>query len=180
LRLWTLAGLGLLLAATLPVCAQDTDGALSQAEVEQLRDAAAIPMDRIKAFESILNTREKEIADLVAKPRRPGYADDMHDALDQFGQILDEFNDNLDEFSKNHRDVRKELPKLLKESDRWATVLRSPPEDDGYSIVKKIALDNLRDTRELATEMQTELAAYFKAHPDAAKAEKERLARREQ
>jgi hypothetical protein len=169
-----------LLAGGSPARAQDTDGPLSQAEVEQLRDAAPIPINRMRVFESILNTREKDIAELVAKPHRPGYADDMHDALDQFGQILDEFNDNLDEFEKNHRDVRKELPKLLKETDRWATVLRSPPEDDGYSIVKKIALDNLKDMRELITEMQTGLEAYFKAHPDAAKAEKERLTRREQ
>jgi hypothetical protein len=172
-----MAALGVLLAGASPLCAQDADGALSQAEVEQLRDSAPIPVDRIKVFESILNAREKEIAELVAKPHRPGYAVDMHDALDQFGQILDEFNDNLDEFEKNHRDVRKELRKLLKETDRWATVLRSPPEDDGYSIVKKIALDNLKDMRELVTEMQTGLEAYFQAHPDAAKAEKERVSR---
>jgi hypothetical protein len=172
-----LLALGLSLAGTAPSCAQDTDGPLSQAEVEQLRDSAPIPIDRMRVFESILNTREKEIAALLAKPHRPGYAADMHDALEQFGQILDEFNDNLDEFGKGHRDVRKELPKLLKESDRWGTVLRSPPEDDGYSIVKKIALNQLKDMRDLVTGMQTELEAYFKAHPEALKAEKDRLVR---
>ncbi len=157
----------------------DTDGPYSQAEIEQLRDSAPVPMDRMRVFESILTTREKEIAALVAKPHRPGYAEEMHDELDQFGQILDEFNDNLDEYSKNHRDVRKELPKLLKESERWATMLRSPPEDEGYSIVKKIALDNLKDMHDLVAEMQSDLEAYFKAHPEAVKSEKDRLARRE-
>ncbi len=173
-------GLGLMLMCSGTVLAQeDTDGPYSQAEIEQLRDSAPIPMDRIRVFESILTAREKEISELVAKPHRPGYAEEMHDELDQFGKILDEFNDNLDEYSKNRRDVRKELPKLLKESERWGTVLRSPPENEGYSIVKKIALDNLQDMHDLAAEMQTELEAYFKAHPEAVKAEKERLARRE-
>jgi hypothetical protein len=177
-QLWF--GLALMLVCAGPSFAQDeTDGPYSQAEIEQLRDSAPIPMDRMRVFESILTVREKEIAALVAKPHRPGYAEDMHDELDQFGRIVDEFNDNLDEYSKNHRDVRKELPRLLKESERWGTVLRSPPEDGGYSIVKKIALDNLKDMQDLVAEMQTDLEAYFKAHPEAVKAEKDRLARRE-
>jgi septal ring factor EnvC (AmiA/AmiB activator) len=177
-RLWL--GVAFLLMCAGPVCAQDdTDGPYSQAEIEQLRDSAPVPMDRMRVFESILTTRERDIAALVAKPHRPGYAEEMHDELEQFAQIIDELNDNLDEYSKNHRDVRKELPKLLKESERWGTVLRSPPEDEEYSIVKKIALDNLKDMHDLAAEMQTDLEAYFKAHPEAVKAEKDRLARRE-
>ncbi len=166
--------LSVLIVVALPLRAQDTDGPLSQAEIEKLRDAAPLPVERMKVFESILNDREKDIADLVAKPHRTGYAEDMHDALEQFGQILSEFNDNLDEYAKDHRDVRKELPKVVKETDRWGTVLRSAPENDGYSIVKKIALDNLKDTRDLVVEMEGELEAYFKAHPEAAKEEKER------
>ena len=34
--------------------------------------------------------------------------------MDIDAQIADEFNDNLDEWEKSNRDVRKELPKLLK------------------------------------------------------------------
>jgi hypothetical protein len=37
-----------------------------------------------------------------------------------------------------------------------------------------MALDSLKDMRDTATTMQTEQAEYFKAHPDAAKVEKER------
>lgn len=172
-RVVVLTGLAMVLAA--PLRAQDTDGPLSEAEVEQLREMAPAPLERMRVFEKILDTRAKEIEDLLSKPRRPGYAMDMHDALDQFGQIADEFNDNLDEWEKSNRDVRKELPKLLKNAERWATVLRSPPADGGYDIVKKIALDNLGDMRGIAGQMQTEQEAYFKAHPEAAKAEKQRV-----
>jgi hypothetical protein len=176
MRPWlaTAAALLLVLLAAPSLCAQQNDDALSQKEIESLRDAAYIPADRVAAFEKILNTREQEIHDLLAKPHRPGFSEDMHDFIDQFSAISDEFNDNLDEFSTRHRDVRKALPKLLSDIERWSSTLRAPPEDDAYDIVRRIALDNLKDMHDEASTMRTEQAAYFKANPDAARTEKER------
>ena len=154
--------------------AQDDDSSMSQKEIEALRDAAYIPNDRVLTFMKILNTREQEINDLVSKPRRPGFSQDMHDLLDQFAAIADEFNDNLDEYQSKHRDVRKALPKLVTAIERWSTTLRTPADDQTYNIVRKMALDSLKDMHETATSMQMEQAAYFKAHPDAEKLEKER------
>lgn len=166
----------LLFVLAVPPClhAQDNDDAMSQKEIESLRDAAYIPSDRMVAFEKILNTREQEIQHLLAKPHRPGFAQDMHDYIDQFGAIADEFNDNLDDYSSKHRDVRKALPKLLSDIERWSTTLRAPPDNDAYNIVRHIALDSLKDMHDAALNMQIEEAAYFKAHPNAAKLEKER------
>lgn len=155
--------------------AQADDDALSQQEVDSLRDAAFVPLDRIVVFEHILDDREKEINDLLS--RRRGHTDfgsEMHDVLDQFGAIVDELNDNLDEYSRRHRDVRKALPKLIRATDRWSALLRTPANDDAYDVVRKIALDNLKDTRDIAQSMQTDLDAYFKEHPDAAREEKKR------
>ena len=164
----------LLLAPTLRLSAQDDDSSMSQKEIESLRDAAYIPNDRVLAFIKILNTREQEIEDLLAKPHRPAFDQDMHDLLDQFATIADEFNDNLDEYSSKHRDMRKSLPKLVSAIERWQTTLRAAGEDDAYNVVRKMALDSLKDMRDTAGTAQTEQAAYFKAHPDAAKLEKER------
>jgi hypothetical protein len=154
--------------------AQANDGMLSEKEVESLRDAAYEPMDRLKAYEKILNTREDEITSLMARPKHVSFGDDIHDAMDQFGQIADELNDNLDEYSRNHRDLRKELPKLIKAADRWSTVLRSPPDDDRYKIVRRIALDAVRDLRTATEQMQADQEAYFKLHPEAARQESNR------
>jgi hypothetical protein len=154
--------------------AQDDDSSMSQKEIEGLRDAAYIPNERVMTYVKILNTREQEITDLLAKPRRPGFNQDMHDLLDQFAAIADEFNDNLDEYQSKHRDIRKSLPKLVSSIERWSTTLRAPADDKNYNIVRKMALDSLKDMRDIATTMQTEQAAYFKAHPDAEKLEKER------
>jgi len=164
----------LALASSPRLRAQDDDDTMSQKEIESLRDAAYIPTNRIVAFERILNTREQQIEQLLAKPHHVGYSQDMHDYIDQFASIADEFNDNLDDYASKHRDIRKALPKLLSDIERWSTTLRAPADDDAYNIVRRLALDNLKDMSAAASRMQTEQAAYFKAHPDAAKLEKER------
>ncbi len=155
--------------------AQAAEDVLSQKEIDLLRDTAFVPAKRILAFTQFLNDRQKHIQSLLAK--RHGHTDyggDMHDALDQFGQIVDELNDNLDEYSRQHRDVRKALPKLLKATDDWTATLKAPGENEAYNVVRRLAIDNLKDTRDIAQGLQTDLDAYFKAHPDAEKAEKKR------
>ena len=155
--------------------AQAGEDMLSQREVDALRDAAFVPQDRIGVFENILNDREKRVDELLAK--RKGHTDfgrEIHDALDQFSAIADELNDNLDDYSRRHRDVRKMLPKLIEATERWSTALRAPADDPAYAVVRRIALDNVKDTRDIAQTLQTDLDIYFKAHPDAEKAEKVR------
>lgn len=149
---------------------------MSDAEVESLRSTAAVPMERLVAFERMLNEREHTIDTLVAKPHRPAFASDMHDALAEFSGIADELNDNLDDYSKDMRDVRKELPKLVAATERWATSLRSAGEDERYKVARRIALDTLKDTHDLAVALQDAQAKYAKEHPEWAKAEQERVA----
>ncbi len=155
--------------------AQAREGVLSDAEVETLREAAPIPMERIAAYVTILNDREKRIETLMSKPHRVGFGEDMHDAIEQFGAIADELNDNLDGYSANHRDVRKSLPKLIAATDRWSTALRAPGDDEKYKVVRRIALDAVKDMHDLAVQMQVDLEEYFKEHPEAVKTEKERV-----
>lgn len=156
---------------------QAKDDVLSQGEVDALRETAFVPGDRITAFTRILDDRAKQIQGLLAKRRgHTDFAGEMHDFLDQFGQIVDELNDNLDEYSHNHRDVRKVLPKLIQDTERWSTTLRGPADDEAYAVVRRIALDNVKDARELAVALGPDLEAYYKAHPDAEKEEKRRIA----
>ena len=165
------------LIVSLPAHAQAAEDVPSQKEVDTLRDAAFVPSDRILAFEQFLNDREKHIAELIRGRRgHTDYGGDMHEAIDGFGQIVDELNDNLDEFSRAHRDVRKVLPKLLQATVHWSETLQSAADNEAYNVVRRIALDNLKDTHEIAQGLQTELDAYFKAHPEAEKAEKKRSA----
>jgi hypothetical protein len=156
-----------LLALALPVHAQRTDSALSEGEVEQLRDSAYVANDRVIVFIKFLDARNKAIQDLFAHPRKPGREQDTHDLMEQFTAIADELNDNLDDYGPHHRDIRKALPKLLDATERWSSNLKQPPEDPAYSLSRKLALEAIRDIREEATQMVEDQKTWFAAHPPA-------------
>ncbi len=158
-----------------PRCrAQAHDAALSETEVESLRDAAYVPNDRVDAYIKILDTRSDRIHALVNGRRKPGREQQIHDLLDDFATLTDELDNKLDDYAPKHRDLRKTLPRLLQATERWSTVVRSAPEDPAYKVVQKIALDALGELHQAAATMTTEETAYFAAHPDAARAEQER------
>jgi hypothetical protein len=156
-----------LLALTLPIHAQRGESALTEGEIEQLRDAAYFPNDRVLVFIKLLDARNKAIQDLFAHPRKPGREQDTHDLLQQFTDIADELNDNLDDYGPNHRDIRKALPKLLEATERWSSNIKQPPENSAYDLARKLALESIRDIREEATQLVEGQKAWFAAHPPA-------------
>ena len=157
-----------LLALTLPVHAQQRgDSAMSEGEIEQLRDSAYYPSDRILVFIKLLDARNKKIQDLFAHPRKPGREQDTHVLLEQFTDIADELNDNLDDYGPHHRDLRKVLPKLIDATECWASNIKQPPEDAAYDLSRKLALEAIRDIREEATHLVEDQKTWFAAHPPA-------------
>jgi hypothetical protein len=156
-----------LFALAAPLHAQEEDHVLTDAEVEQLRSAAYVPNDRVLVFIKLLDERNKAIQDLFAHPRSPGREQDTHDLLEQFTAIADELDDNLGDYGPHHRDIRKALPKLLDATERWASNLKSPPDNEAYSVSRKIALEAIHDLREEATHLVEDQKAWFAAHPPA-------------
>ena len=150
-----------------PIYAQRRESALSEAEVEQLRDAAYVPSDRVLLFIKLLDTRTKAIQDLFNRPRRPGREEDAHDLFEQFTAVADELDDNLDDYGPHHRDIRKALPKLIEATERWSSALKTPPENEAYNVSRKLALESIRDIREAAGHLVEDQRAWFLAHPPA-------------
>lgn len=158
----------LILFALLPsLHAQSSDSALSEAEVEQLRDSAYFPRDRVVVFVKFLDDRSNALHELFAHPRRPGREQDAHDLLEQFTSIANELEDNLDDYGTRHSDIRKSLPKLLEATDRWSSTLKSPPDNEAYNVSRKLALEAIRDLREDTTELIASQKTWFAAHPPA-------------
>jgi len=154
-----------LMALAVPLHAQRSDTALSEGEIEQLREAAYVPNDRVLIFIKLLDARDKAILDLFARPRKPGREEDTHDLFDQFTDIADELNDNLDDYGPRHYDIRKALPKLVDATERWSSNLKQPPENPAYDLSRKLALEAVRDIREEALELIESQKAWFLAHP---------------
>jgi hypothetical protein len=172
LRFLILACACLVLSFAPHAIAQEREPTLSDAEVEKLRELAPEYPERVMAFIGFLNQRADEIEKLTNGKRKPGREEDIHDLMQQMTGILDDLDDNLDEYSKHHNDIRKVLPKLVAATERWGTVLRSPPENQEYSVQRKLALESLSDVHEEATQMIAEQAAWFKEHPPAKTGEK--------
>ncbi|MDP9038662.1 MAG: hypothetical protein M3O02_05220 [Acidobacteriota bacterium] len=150
-----------------PVEGQTRTGALSDREIDQVRESRLIPAESILLFVKFLDVRSDRISALYAKGRRPGREQDTHDLMEQFTTLVDELDDNLADYGPRHADLRRALPRLLQALDRWSTAIKTPPEDDVYAVSRKIALESIRDLRETATQMTTEQEAWFKAHPPA-------------
>jgi len=160
------AALALALALAIPLHAQrNSDSALSNAEVEQIRDCRLIPNECVLVYIKFIDLRVKEIQDLYAHPRRPGREQDTHDLLEQFTSIADELADNLDDYAPRHADLRKALPKVVDAADRWSSAIKSPPPDEAYDISRKIALESIADLRSAASDLIPQQDAWFKAHP---------------
>jgi hypothetical protein len=157
----------LALALPLHLHAQADDKALTEGEIEQLRDSAYVANDRVLVFIKFLDARNKAIQDLYAHPRKPGREEDTHDLLEQFTAIADELNDNLDDYGPHRRDIRKALPKLLEATERWASNIKQPPENAAYDLSRKLALEAIRDIREEATQLVEDQKTWFAAHPPA-------------
>jgi hypothetical protein len=156
----------LALALAIPLHAQhSSDSALSNAEVEQIRDCRLIPNECVLVYIKFIDLRVKEIQDLYAHPRRPGREQDTHDLLEQFTSISDELADNLDDYGPRHADLRKALPKVVDAADRWSSAIKSPPPDEAYDISRKIALESIADLRSAASDLIPQQDAWFKAHP---------------
>lgn len=157
----------ILLALHPPLHAQRGESSLSEGEVEQLRDSAYVPRDRVIVFVNFLNERSIAIHELFDHPRRPGREQDMHDLIEQFTSIANELEDNLDDYSSRHSDIRKSLPKLIEATDRWSSNIKSPPDNEAYNVSRKLALEAIRDLRQDATELVESQRIWFAAHPPA-------------
>src|SRR5580693_7206132 len=154
-----------LLTLALPLHAQRGETSLSEGEIEQLRESAYFPNDRVLLFIKLLDTRNKAIQDLFAHPRKPGREQDTHDLLEQFTAIADELNDNLDDYGPRHRDLRKALPKLVEATERWSSNLKAPPDNETYNVSRRLALEAVRDLHDQATQLIEDQKAWFLAHP---------------
>lgn len=145
--------------------AQRHSTALSQAEEESVRDAADDPAKRVAVYQSIIEARVKRIQDILADKRAQGRREDIRENMDEITGLVDELEDNLDDYDGKHRDLRKPLPKLLDATLRWESVLKQPPVDDRYDLVRTLALEAVADVKKEAGEMLPAQQAYFKAHP---------------
>jgi len=163
LGLMLAAGLLLLSSATWSERRRDP---LNQNEIDQLRDAAQDPEQRLKLFVSFARSRLTALEQVRSDPKATDRAQKTHDELQDFLDIYDELNDNLDTFVERKADLRKPLKFVIQADTEFqarlhaiksATDMRAP-ETSQYEFLLNTALDtvdsSVEDHRQLLAEQE--------------------------
>ncbi len=148
----------MLLAALGPTLwGQRRDDPLTDKEIDEMREAAALPDKRLELMVGFARTRITGIDKLRSDPKaaadRPMQ---IHDLLHEFTILLDEIGDNVEMYGSHKADMRKGLRLLIEASSEWQLKLRtlkqqSPPEElSQYSFVLANATDAVNDTAQSA------------------------------
>ena len=148
---------------------------LTNAEVDQMREAADYPNQRLELMVRFTRERIAMIGLLSSDPPSATRPKQIHDLLEDFIALLDETNDNIDMYESHHTDMRKGLKLLIEANSEWQLKLRQlkeqtpPAELEQYSFVLANAVDTVADSAQGARETleeQNKLAAEKKLNKD--------------
>jgi hypothetical protein len=151
---------------------QQQTAPLTDQQVDQLRDTANLPPDRVKLYLGFIAERTSEIHRL-SEAQKIQSSDSqqqdarMHNLYEEFTRISDELEDNLDSFDQQHADMRKVLKTVVEESDKWSAVLNEPKPNSEDDFVRKTALAAVESVHEDAKQMLAGQEKYFSQHKTA-------------
>src|SRR5580698_6338732 len=140
--------------------------ALTETEVEQVREASIFPDERVKLYTKFLEERAGKIKDLTGRPRSGQRVLKLDDALQDFTLLMDEMGTNLDQYSERHSDIRKALKPLTDATPRWLNILRVLPGENGFDLSRKEAIESGEELADQATRLLHEQNDYFASHKD--------------
>ena len=161
----------LLFSLTLSSCAvlygQHTrTAALTETEVEEVREAAVFPEERVKLYTKFLDERADKIKSLINRPKSGQRVLKLDDWLQDFTALMDEMGDNLDQYGDRHSDIRKALKPLTEATPRWLNILRALPGEPGFDLARKEAIESGEDLNDHAKRLLSEQNDYFATHKD--------------
>jgi hypothetical protein len=145
--------------------AQQRHDPLNSNEIDQLRDAAQDPDERLKLFVQFARARLAAIEQVRADPKVTDRAQQTHDRLQDFLDVYDELNDNLDTFVERKADLRHALKGIIEADTEFQAKLRalktsveSSTETKQYDFMLNNALDAVdegaQDHRQLLAEQE--------------------------
>ena len=140
--------------------------ALSETEVEAVREASVFPVERVNLYTKFLEQRATKIKDLGSRPKSSQRVLKLDDLLQDFTALMDEMGSNLDQYSDRHSDIRKALKPLTEATPRWLSILRVLPGESGFDLARKEAIESGEELASEATRLLHEQEEYFATHKD--------------
>ncbi|SRR5258708_6670538 len=122
---------------------------LTQAEIDQIRDASWEPRQRLKLYVDFARARLVKLEQMRSDPKAKDRPKQTHDMLDDFLLLYDELNDNVDTYVDRKDDIRKPLRIVVEADTEFQAKLRalkdaadvSPAETSQYEFVLTNALE---------------------------------------
>jgi hypothetical protein len=139
---------------------------LTEAQIEQIREAGDEPDERVKLYTQFLNEHADVIKGLTNRAKSAFRSHRLDDELQDFTALMDEFGANLDVFSDRHADIRKSLKPLPAATQRWLGILRTLAGEPGFDLARKEAIESGEDLADQATRLLNEQTEYFNIHKD--------------
>lgn len=144
--------------------AQQQSDPLSEDEVQQIRDNAIHPDDRVRLYIKFIGERLDAIRQLTADRDAPNRAAQIRAKLEEFTNLCDEIQDNIDTYDSDHADIRKSLKDLVAASGKWPDVLHALPANQNYDFSQKTALEAAQSANDEAKHLSTEQDVFFDVH----------------
>ena len=98
---------------------------LSPAEIDQLRDTAQEPEQRLKLYVKFARARLASVEQARSDPKVTDRGQETHDRLQDFLDLYDELNDNVDTYADRKEDLRKALKPIIEADTEFAAKLRA-------------------------------------------------------
>lgn len=164
-----LLSLALVIIPLLPIShAQSRKDPLNDDEVEQVREYANQPNDRLKLYGKFIDQRIEAITKLANDKKAQNRTIELRARMEEFTSLIDELQDNLDTYDHDHADIRKALKVLAPASIKWEPVLDLPEANPLYDFDRKTAVEAAKSAVDQIKQIQNEQEKYFIEHKDQA------------
>jgi hypothetical protein len=136
---------------------------LTQAEIDQIRDASWEPKQRLTLYVQFTRARLVKLEEMRNDPKTKDRPRQTHDILDDFLLLYDELNDNIDTYVDRKDDIRKPLKIVIDADAEFQAKLRALKDEAGVSPDEarqyEFVLTNILDTVDTSAEDHRKLLA---------------------
>src|SRR5947209_4844556 len=121
-----IAYLTVVLLSSMPLRAQVHDhDALTDKEVDQLRETAMEPEKRLKLMVEFTKARMVALQQVRSDPKMAkDRGQRMHDLLEDIATLIDEVDDNIEDYNQRSADLRKPLQQIVQMDSDFQVKLR--------------------------------------------------------
>lgn len=139
---------------------------LTEAQIEQIREAGSDPGERVALYTKFLNEHAGIIKGLASRGKSEGRSRRIDDELQDFTALMDELGSNLDVYSDRHADIRKSLKSLREASQSWLIILRALMGEPSFDLARKESIESGEELTDQAARLLQEQTDYFDIHKD--------------